>query len=120
MFQSSLYKKAVADSATLAAADSLNHLHDSLAIKALDVKVDTTVAALTKAYQTADSLLQDQIDSLDARVTKIEEALKIVTTDCICYSDCSSHTTPKPCSSYCGAYSSPCSCYGNCCHYGWW
>lgn len=71
-----LYKKAVADSATLAAADSLNHLHDSLAIKALDVKVDTTVAALTKAYQTADSLLQDQIDSLDARVTKIEEALK--------------------------------------------
>lgn len=51
---------------------------------------------------------------------EIEEALKIVTTDCICYSDCSSHTTPKPCSCYCGAYSSPCSCYGNCCHYGWW
>lgn len=35
---------------------------------------------------------------------EIEEALKIVTTDCICYSDCASYYT--------------CSCYGNCCHYG--
>lgn len=53
---------------------------------------------------------------------EIEEALKIVTTDCICYSDCTSYcgsNCASHCSSHCRWYST-CSCDANCCHYGFW
>lgn len=59
---------------------------------------------------------------------EIEEALAIVTTDCICYSDCTNHcgsncagygSCGSNCASYCRWYST-CSCDANCCHYGWW
>lgn len=76
----------------------------------------------TKATQLPSIPSEKTIETEDLK--EIEDALRIVTTDCICYSDCTSHGSPActshgTCRSNCGSYRA-CSCFGNCCHYGWW
>ena len=80
------------------------------ALNALINLYDPSDTQLGKKKTTLPKVSTDKlVETKDLK--EIEEALKIVTTDCICYSDCSSYTTQKPFT---------CSCYGNCCHYGWW
>lgn len=75
--------------------------------------------ALVNAHSPSDTQLGSKTTSMDSVSSKdlvettnlkeTEDALKNVTTDCICYSDCVG---------YDAGGRLVCSCYGYCCHYG--